>query len=111
MSATPTKPRSAPRAGKPRSARKTAAAGAAPASTPHKTTGKAAPRERMKSVKGSYKIPKSDYALFAVLKERAAATGVKPRKNDLIRAGLHALMESGRVELRRMLDRLPSTKK
>lgn len=72
---------------------------AAPAAKPRKP-----PRE--KSVKGSYKIPKADYALFAVLKERAAATGRRPRKNDLIRAGLQALMESGRVELRRALDRL-----
>lgn len=63
--------------------------------------------ERAKQVKGRFAMPSDDYALLAVLKERAAASGARPRKNDLLRAGLHALMESGRVELRRALDRLP----
>lgn len=62
---------------------------------------------REKLVKGSFRMPRDDYALIAVLKQRGEATGARPRKNDLLRAGLHALMESGRVELRRALDRLP----
>ena len=104
MNAASTKPRSL-RAAKPAKAPAKAAT-AAPVTKQPKDGAKA----REKYVKGSYKIPKADYALFAVLKERAAATGSKPRKNDLIRAGLQALMESGRVELRRALDRLPSGK-
>lgn len=64
-------------------------------------------RPREKLVKGSFRMPHDDYALIAVLKQRGEATGARPRKNDLLRAGLHALMESGRVELRRALDRLP----
>lgn len=63
-----------------------------------------APRTRM--VKGRFRMPKADYALIAVLKSRAASSGVRPRKSDLLRAGLHALMESGRLELRRALERL-----
>lgn len=62
---------------------------------------------REKLVKGTFRMPRDDYALIAVLKQRGEATGARPRKNDLLRAGLHALMESGRVELRRALDRLP----
>jgi hypothetical protein len=73
---------------------------------PAVTAARATPH-REKLVKGSFRMPRDDYALIAVLKQRGEATGARPRKNDLLRAGLHALMESGRVELRRALDRLP----
>jgi hypothetical protein len=56
-------------------------------------------------------MPKDDYALIDLLKKRAAAAGRPTKKNELLRAGLHALLESGRVELRNALDRLPVLKK
>lgn len=102
------KPAAIPPAEAPGAAKSPAKAGTA-VGPEEKTAAKS--RGTVKSVKGSYKLPADDYALFDVLKKRAAATGTTPRKNDLIRAGLHALMESGRAELRRTLDRLPPATK
>lgn len=64
-----------------------------------------------KLVRDSFSMPKDDYALIDLLKKRAAAAGRPTRKNELLRAGLHALVESGRVELRNALDRLPAVRK
>lgn len=57
-------------------------------------------------MRGSYMMPLHDFELLAALKARAHATGAEPGNSELLRAGLHALMESGRAELRRTLDRL-----
>jgi hypothetical protein len=64
-----------------------------------------------KLVRDSFSMPKDDYALIDLLKKRAAAAGRPTRKNELLRAGLHALLDSGRVELKNALDRLPVVKK
>jgi hypothetical protein len=60
-------------------------------------------------IRGSYMMPPEDFQLFAALKARAAATGAVPDNSELLRAGLHALMDAGRAELRRDLERLPPT--
>lgn len=57
-------------------------------------------------VRGGFIMPSADFALLAALKARASATGPIPDTSELLRAGLHALMEAGRAELRRGLDRL-----
>jgi hypothetical protein len=64
-----------------------------------------------KLVRDSFSMPKDDYALIDLLKKRAAAAGRPAKKNELLRAGLYALLESGRVELKNALDRLPVIKK
>jgi hypothetical protein len=64
-----------------------------------------------KLVRDNFSMPKDDYALIDLLKKRAAAAGRPTKKNELLRAGLYALLESGRVELRNALDRLPVLKK
>jgi hypothetical protein len=48
-----------------------------------------------------------DDALLTALRVRAAATGAVPDDIALLRAGLRALMDAGRLELRRELERLP----
>lgn len=57
-------------------------------------------------VRGGFIMPSADFALLAALKARASATGPLPDTSELLRAGLHALMASGRAELRRELDQL-----
>lgn len=57
-------------------------------------------------IRGGFIMPSADFALLAALKARAAATGALPDSSELLRAGLHALMQSGRSELRRLLDGL-----
>jgi hypothetical protein len=68
-------------------------------------------RSDEKLVRDNFSMPRDDYALIDLLKKRAAAAGRPTKKNELLRAGLHALLESGRVELRNALDRLPVLKK
>jgi len=57
-------------------------------------------------VRGGFIMPSADFGLLAALKARASATGPVPDTSELLRAGLHALMDSGRAELRRGLDQL-----
>ena len=57
-------------------------------------------------VRGGFIMPSADFALLAALKARASATGPIPDTSELLRAGLHALMDAGRAELRRGLGRL-----
>lgn len=100
--AAPGKPAGRPAA----AARRKAAAPAAPrdaASAPD-----AAPVQRpTKLVRDRFTMPADDYALITLLKQRAATAGRVTKKNELLRAGLHALRESGSVELRKILERLP----
>jgi hypothetical protein len=57
-------------------------------------------------IRGGFIMPAADFALLAALKARASATGPVPDTSELLRAGLHALMDAGRAELRRELERL-----
>lgn len=67
-----------------------------------------APQSRArKRIKGKFVMPAEDYALIKLLKQRADAAGRPTRKNELLRAGLHALRESGSIELIKALGRLP----
>jgi hypothetical protein len=57
-------------------------------------------------VRDRYAMPKQDYELLALLKKRAKTAGRPVKKSELLRAGLHALRDSGTAELKRILDRL-----
>lgn len=59
-----------------------------------------------KPVRDRFSMPAEDFDLIKLLKQRAAAAGRPTRKSELLRAGLHALRESGTVELIKSLDRL-----
>ena len=59
-----------------------------------------------KLVRDRFTMPAADYDLIKLLKKRAEAAGRPTKKNELLRAGLHALRESGSVELVKSLERL-----
>ncbi len=80
---------------------------------PSKSPRKAAPRRKVevdvladKLVRDRFTMPAGDYDLIKLMKQRAAAAGRPTRKNELLRAGLHALRESGTIEMIKALDRL-----
>lgn len=64
-----------------------------------------------KRIHGKFVMPAEDYALIKLLKQRASAAGRPTKKNELLRAGLHALRESGSIELIKALGRLPPVRK
>lgn len=47
--------------------------------------------ERVKLVRDSFTMPKSDVELLAALKQRCLKLGHEAKKSELLRAGLHAL--------------------
>ena len=68
----------------------------AEAAKPAKTK-KQAPAKR-KLIRDSFTLPEDDYALFAVLKQRALKGGVEVKKSELLRAGLGMLARSSEAE-------------
>lgn len=71
---------------------KTAATGSSPAPKAAKTPATASAKpERVKLVRDSFTMPKSDVELLAALKQRCLKLGHEAKKSELLRAGLHAL--------------------
>jgi hypothetical protein len=62
---------------------------AKPAGKAGKVKKAAAPK--VKLVRDSFKIPETDYALFASLKQRALSAGVEVKKSELLRAAMALL--------------------
>lgn len=52
---------------------------------------KPAPPVKAKRIRGSFSMPEADYALIPQLKSASKASGRPVKKNELLRAGLHAL--------------------
>lgn len=75
---------------------------AKPAARKPSRAGKAAASK----VKDRFSMPAADYALIAQLKQRAAASGRKCKKSELLRAGLRQLAELDPLTLCDLLDRL-----
>ena len=94
---------------------------ARPVSTPAaKPVAKAAPapaaakpgkqKEKEKLVRDSFTMPRSDFALVQRLKDRAMGFRHAPKKSELLRAGLHALMAMDDGALQRTLAALTTLK-
>ena len=63
-----------------------------------------------KLVRDSFTMPQDDYALIAMLKDRAVMFKRPAKKSELLRAGLHALQAMSAPALRAALDALTPLK-
>ncbi len=79
-----------------------------PASAP-KAEKKAKP-EKVKVVRDSFTIPKSEDAAIAELKKRALAQGSEVKKSELLRAGLMLLAACGETAFAKALAQVPALK-
>ena len=70
---------------------------------PSATSAKPAKLATKKAVRGDFKMPASDYALIQALKQRALEFDRPTRKNELLRAGLHALGALDNTQLQQRL--------
>jgi hypothetical protein len=99
-------PRKAPAAKKAVAAKKAAAA---PVVLPLAVT-EARHKAKEKLVRDSFTMPRSDFELIALLKERALTFKRPTKKSELLRAGLQALAEMNQKQLQTTLDSLPLLK-
>jgi hypothetical protein len=124
---TSTKPRTtAKTAARPSSAKAAGRAPKAPVSTPSAQPKRArvpvepkqpkvtpaakAPKPKPKLVRDSFTMPQADFALVALLKERALDFKRPTKKSELLRAGLHALAALDNAALRSALEALAPLK-
>jgi len=63
-----------------------------------------------KLVRDNFTMPRSDFELIALLKERALTFKRPTKKSELLRAGLQALAEMNQKQLQTTLDSLPLLK-
>jgi len=87
---------------------KTAATKAIAAPAP-KAEKKAKP-EKIKVVRDSFTIPKSEYAAIASMKKRAMAADKEVKKSELLRAGLMLLAASSDAAFAKALAQVPALK-
>jgi hypothetical protein len=89
------------------------AARARPLATP-KAAASASPEGRHKTkeklVRDSFTMPRNDFELIAVLKERALGFRRPTKKSEVLRAGLRALATMSAKQLQQALDSLPLLK-
>ena len=85
---------------------------AAPAPAPVAAVVTPEPRHKAKDklVRDSFTMPRSDFELIALLKERALTFKRPTKKSELLRAGLQALATLNQKQLQTALDRLPLLK-
>jgi hypothetical protein len=67
-------------------------------------------KAKAKLVRDSFTMPQADFDLIATLKQRALVFQRPAKKSELLRAGLHALLALGDLELRAALDDLTPLK-
>ncbi len=77
------------------------------ASTPHAA---AAPKINVKLARGRFTMPEADFDRISLLKNRARELGRPAKKNELLRAGLRALVMLSDESLMIALDQLEATK-
>lgn len=85
---------------------------AKPASKPVPTpkTDKKVKTEKIKVVRDSFTIPKSEYLAIADMKKRALGLGQEAKKSELIRAGLALLAALPDASFQQALARVPTLK-
>ena len=67
-------------------------------------------KAKEKLVRDSFTMPRSDFDLIALLKERALTFKRPTKKSELLRAGLQALAALNQKQLQTALDSLPLLK-
>ena len=101
-------PKKVPAAKKQPAATKKAAAPAPVALPP--AVSETRPKAKDKLVRDSFAMPRSDFELIALLKERALSFRRPTKKSELLRAGLRALAALNTEQLQTVLDKLPLLK-
>ena len=66
--------------------------------------------EKVKVVRDSFTIPKTEYAQIAAMKKRAMDLGLEAKKSELIRAGLAMLASTSDAAFRKALGTVPTLK-
>lgn len=64
------------------------------------------PGNKIKVVRDNFSMPQSDYAKIGELKQLCLKDGVQVKKNQLLRAGLHALVKMSAAQLKTALASL-----
>ncbi|MFM2397658.1 MAG: hypothetical protein RLZZ144_908 [Pseudomonadota bacterium] len=64
---------------------------------------------KIKTVRDTFSMPETDYALIAMLKKSAQAGGLKVKKNELLRVGLLLLSQLKTPELKSLLSKFQAT--
>jgi hypothetical protein len=130
--ATPSKTAASPKASKPApSASKTAKPQAKPAKPvtqpavkasvkPVSSTAKAEPakstpakpvkEKKVKVVRDSFTLPKTEFLQITDMKKRAMALGIEVKKSELIRAGLQAISSMADAAFKKALGNVPTIK-
>jgi len=80
------------------------------ASVAAKTEKKKDKAEKVKVVRDSFTIPKTEYAQIAAMKKRAMELGLEVKKSELIRAGLLLLAATSEAAFRKALSQVPTLK-
>lgn len=71
---------------------------------------KAAKEKKVKVVRDSFTLPKTELLQIADMKKRAMALGVEVKKSELIRAGLQALCSMADASFKKALGNVPTIK-
>jgi hypothetical protein len=71
---------------------------------------KALKEKKVKVVRDSFTIPKSEFTQIAEMKKRAMALGVDIKKSELIRAGLQAVFALPDASFKKALAAVPTLK-
>ncbi|NOS95863.1 MAG: hypothetical protein HOP26_05520 [Methylotenera sp.] len=66
--------------------------------------------QKLKMERDSFTIPKTEYAQFAVLKDRLAKLGQPVKKSELLRAGIMHLTAMTDAALKAALSKVPAIK-
>ncbi|MFM7026244.1 MAG: hypothetical protein ACKOWC_09345 [Limnohabitans sp.] len=66
--------------------------------------------EKVKVVRDSFTIPKTEYAQIVAMKKRAVDLGLETKKSELIRAGLTLLASTSEAAFRKALGNVPTLK-
>ncbi|WP_353237035.1 hypothetical protein [Limnohabitans sp.] len=84
----------------------------APTVTPKANTAPAKPakEKKVKVVRDSFTLPKTELLQIADMKKRAMALGVEVKKSELIRAGLQALSTMTDAPFKKALGNVPTIK-
>ena len=83
-----------------------------PTVTPKATTAPAKPakEKKVKVVRDSFTLPKTELLQIGDMKKRAMALGVEVKKSELIRAGLQALSTMADAPFKKALGNVPTIK-
>ncbi len=77
---------------------------------PQKADKKKEKAEKVKVVRDSFTIPKTEYAQLATMKKRAMELGLEVKKSELLRAGLALLSGTSDAAFRKALGNVPTLK-